>query len=130
MTPSLVLGQVGQQGGRFVKPTAILPIVHNSEGIAVRRGQILLSVFTLRRGDTDARESLSASNRGCQASSPEYRPCSLFRRYATYPIRVTSAPMAHPGRARQVSGRRRQPPYLEARRKARGESPDHRRNAR
>ena len=28
----------------------------------------LLSVFTLRRGDTHARESLSPSNRGCQAS--------------------------------------------------------------
>ena len=42
-------------------------------------------------------------------------------------IRVTSGPRAHQGRARQVSGRRRHPPSPEARRKARGERPDHRR---
>src|SRR5262245_32124936 len=57
-----------------------------SGGIAVRRGQIVLSVCTLRRGDTHARESLSPSNRGGQASSPAYRSWSLFRRYAPHPI--------------------------------------------
>jgi hypothetical protein len=88
------------------------PMVHKRGGIAVRRGQILLSVFPRRRGDTHAREALSPSHRGCQASSPDYRPCSLFWRYTTHPIKVTSAPMAHQGRARQVSGRRRQPPYF------------------
>jgi hypothetical protein len=76
-----------------------IPSTKNRECAAtlVRKelGQIWLSVLTLRRGDTHDRESLRPSNRGCQASSPEYRPCSLFRRYATHPIRVTSAPMAY-----------------------------------
>ena len=49
-----------------VIPTATLPIVHKRGGIAIRRGLILLSVFTLRRGDTHARESLSPSNRGAR----------------------------------------------------------------
>ena len=67
--------------------------------------------------------SIRGANMRCQRVSVPLLLRPVFRRYATHRIRVTSAPMAHQGRERQVSDRRRQPPYPEARRKARGERP-------